>query len=63
VSSHEVIRRLRNDGWLLARSKGSHHHFKHLTKPGLVTVPHPRKDIPQGTLRSIARQSGVSMEL
>ncbi|MFN8601190.1 MAG: type II toxin-antitoxin system HicA family toxin [Candidatus Binatia bacterium] len=28
---------------------------------GTVTVPHPEKDIPVGTLRGIARQSGVRL--
>ena len=32
------------------------------TKPGIVTVPHPRKDLPAGTLKSIARQSGTKLE-
>jgi len=26
--------------------------------PGIVTVPHPRKDIPLGTLKSIEKQAG-----
>ncbi|MCY4374137.1 MAG: type II toxin-antitoxin system HicA family toxin [Spirochaetaceae bacterium] len=39
--------------------KGSHHHYKSDGVPGLVTVPHPKKDIPPGTVRSIERQSGV----
>src|SRR5262245_46820058 len=43
VTSAEVIRALRADGWTLARVKGSHHHFRHPTKPGIVTVPHPRR--------------------
>ena len=59
MSSTDVIRRLLSAGWFEARVKGSHHHFKHPTRPGIVTVPHPRKDIPTGTLRSIERQSGV----
>jgi predicted RNA binding protein YcfA (HicA-like mRNA interferase family) len=58
MKSSEVIKRLEADGWYLARVKGSHHHFKHPTKPGLVTVPHPSKDIVTGTLRSIFRQAG-----
>jgi predicted RNA binding protein YcfA (HicA-like mRNA interferase family) len=61
LDSAEVIRRLNDDGWTVARVKGSHHHFKHASKAGIVTVPHPKKDIPIGTLRSIERQSGVSM--
>jgi predicted RNA binding protein YcfA (HicA-like mRNA interferase family) len=39
--------------------KGDHHNFKHPTKPGRVTVTHPRKDFPMGTLKSIERQSGL----
>ena len=61
MTSAEVIRKLRADGWELARSKGSHHHFKHPIKQGIVTVPHPKKDIPLGTLRSIAKQAQVDL--
>ena len=61
MTSREVIRKLKADGWFEARASGSHHQFKHPTKPGVVTVPHPRSDIPTGTLRSIERQSGVPM--
>jgi hypothetical protein len=38
--------------------KGDHRKFKHPDKPGHVTVPHPRKDLPVGTLRNIFRQAG-----
>jgi len=61
VSSAEVIRRIKAAGWALARSKGSHLHFKHTTRPGIVTVPHPKKDVPIGTLKSIERQAGVKL--
>ena len=61
VTSVEVIRRLRADGWTLVRTKGSHQHFRHPAKLGIVTVPHPRKDMPLGTLKSIERQSGVKL--
>ena len=50
---------LKADGWVLDRVTGSHHHFKHPEKKGIVTVPHPRKDLPPKTLRSIAGQSGL----
>ncbi len=43
---------------MLNHAKGSHYQFKHPSLPGKVTVPHPRKDIPAGTLRSIYRQAG-----
>jgi predicted RNA binding protein YcfA (HicA-like mRNA interferase family) len=61
ISSREVIRRLEAAGWRLVRVTGSHHHFKHPEKPGLVTVTHPQKDVKIGTLRSIERQSGVRL--
>jgi predicted RNA binding protein YcfA (HicA-like mRNA interferase family) len=43
----------------LVRIKGSHHHFKHPVKKGIVTVPHPKKDIPKGTYNSILKQAGL----
>ena len=47
------------DGWYEKRVVGSHHHFKHNTKEGLVTVPHPKKDLPIGTVNSILKQAGL----
>ena len=61
MNSREVIRLLEDRGWVLDRVKGSHHHFIHPTKPGTVTVPHPRREIPIGTLRSIEKHSGVTL--
>ncbi|MEW6140566.1 MAG: type II toxin-antitoxin system HicA family toxin [Thermodesulfobacteriota bacterium] len=57
--SSEVIARLEADGWNQVGQVGSHLYFKHPTKPGRVTVKHPLKDIPKGTLASIRRQSGL----
>jgi predicted RNA binding protein YcfA (HicA-like mRNA interferase family) len=62
MSSGDVIAKLKADGWYEVRVKGSHHHFKHPTKPGIVTVPHPKRDIPKGTLASIQRQSGLKLK-
>ncbi|MFO7709651.1 MAG: type II toxin-antitoxin system HicA family toxin [Desulfobacterales bacterium] len=60
MNSRTIIAMLRKDGWYKAAQYGSHMQFKHREKKGRITVPHPTKDIPTGTLRSIARQSGVS---
>jgi predicted RNA binding protein YcfA (HicA-like mRNA interferase family) len=57
-SSKEIIKMLEKDGWHLKRIIGSHHHFKHPSKPGKVTVPHPRKDLKPGTAKSIFKQAG-----
>lgn len=57
--SRELIRLLEKDGWVQIGVTGSHHHFKHSTKPGKVTVPHPRRDLPTGTVRAVLRQAGL----
>ncbi|MFX4223555.1 MAG: type II toxin-antitoxin system HicA family toxin [Thalassobaculum sp.] len=61
MKSADVIKSIEADGWRQVRVSGSHHHFKHPTKTGLVTVPHPKRDLPAGTLRSIEKQSGVKL--
>ncbi|WP_106344152.1 type II toxin-antitoxin system HicA family toxin [Planifilum fimeticola] len=61
LSSREVIKKLKDDGWYLVKVKGDHHHFKHPVKPGKVTVPHPVKNLKKGTIRGIERQSGVKL--
>jgi len=43
VNSRFLIGQLVADGWYLVRVRGSHHHFKHPIKPGMVTVPHPKR--------------------
>lgn len=61
MSSREVIRRLMDDGWFEVAQVGSHKQFKHPMKPGRVTVPHPKRDIPLGTLRSVEKQAGIRL--
>jgi predicted RNA binding protein YcfA (HicA-like mRNA interferase family) len=56
-----VIRLLEAAGWRVVRVTGSHHHFRHTRRSGTVTVAHPVKDIPPGTLRSIERQSSANL--
>ena len=61
MRSRDVIRKLEADGWYEVRHTGSHRQFRHLTRPGLVTVPHPKKELPIGTLKSISKVSGVKL--
>jgi len=56
-SSREIIRFLMEDGWYEVRVTGSHHHFKHHQKIGIVTVPHPKKQIGDGLFNSILKQA------
>jgi predicted RNA binding protein YcfA (HicA-like mRNA interferase family) len=57
--SRDIIRELEADGWYFVGASGSHHHFKHPSKPGKVTLPHPRKDLHPKTLRSIYKQAQI----
>ncbi len=61
LTSLTVISALKEDGWVQVAQKGSHVQFKHPTKDGRVTVPHPKKDIPIGTLRSIEKQARLKL--
>ncbi len=56
----EVLKLLKNDGWYLVVTEGSHRQFKHYTKKGRVTVSgHPSDDIHPKTLKSILIQAGL----
>lgn len=57
LNSREIIKKLKDDGWELIRIRGSHHQFRHPIKKGLVTVPHPKKDLPKKTVESIFKQA------
>lgn len=61
MDSKAVIAALKADGWEQVAQKGSHCQFKHPAKPGRVTVPHPKRDLPVGTLRSIEKQAGLKL--
>ena len=61
MNSRDIISALHRDGWVQVAQKGSHVQFKHPTKKGRVTVPHPKRGIPLGALRSIERQSGLKL--
>ncbi|MDE2792451.1 MAG: type II toxin-antitoxin system HicA family toxin [Paracoccaceae bacterium] len=56
TNSRDIVKRLKAEGFKLVSVKGSHHKFR----CGAITVvvPHPKKDLPVGTARSIARQVG-----
>ncbi len=58
TDSRDIIRRLRQDGFELVSTRGSHQKFAHPASRKVVIVPHPRKDLPPGTVRSIYRQAG-----
>lgn len=54
--SKKIVKRLIAEGFELVAIKGSHHKFRRNGKT--VIVPHPKKDLPLGTARSIAKMAG-----
>lgn len=60
VSSRDIIKVLEGKGWVLVETRGSHQQFKHPTLQGRATVPHPKKDLPWGTVRSIMKQAQLT---
>jgi len=60
VKVSDILQFLKEDGWFLASTRGSHRQFKHGTKPWRVTVAgKPSDDLAPGTLNSILKQSGL----
>jgi predicted RNA binding protein YcfA (HicA-like mRNA interferase family) len=59
MKSADLIRDLEAAGWELDRVRGSHHVFKHPSKPGIVVVPHPKKDLGKGLVAAIRKQAGL----
>ncbi|NVO16647.1 MAG: type II toxin-antitoxin system HicA family toxin [Rhodoplanes sp.] len=60
--SRDIIRRLREEGFDLVSVSGSHHKFIDSAKRRRVIVPHPKKDLPAGTVRAIYKQAGWSKD-
>jgi len=54
--SKEIIRRLKADGFELVGIRGSHHKFRKGSR--MIIVPHPKRDLPTGTARQIAKAAG-----
>lgn len=57
MDSRALIKLIQKDGWQLVRTVGSHSQFKHPYKKGVVTIPHPKKDLPTGTVNSVLKQA------
>lgn len=59
LSSGDVIRVLQEHGFGFVTQRGSHAKYKNATGR-IAIVPHPKKELPIGTTRSIIRQSGLT---
>ena len=54
--SRKIIKRLKEEGYELISVRGSHHKFRNGEKT--LIIPHPKKDLPLGTARAIAKDAG-----
>jgi len=60
VKVRDLMRLVEAEGWRHVRTTGSHRHYKHASRPNVVTIPgHPGDDVPAGTLKSILKASGL----
>ena len=58
----DLIKIVTDAGWVQLRTRGSHIHYRHPARPGIVTIPAGGKmnnDVPPGTLNSILKQAGL----
>lgn len=60
MTSSALILEIKQAGWVLDRVRGSHHVFKHPLLPGIVVVPHPKKELGLGLVAAIRKHTGLS---
>ncbi len=60
VNSRDVLKALRKAGWHEVNQVGSHKQFRHEIFKGRVTVPHPKKEMHEQTLKSIISQMQIT---
>ncbi len=59
MNSKQVIKQLEDDGWALRGVRGSHPIYTHPSKPGHISVPHPKSDLGKGLVNQILKQAGL----
>jgi predicted RNA binding protein YcfA (HicA-like mRNA interferase family) len=59
MNSADLLKRLQREGFEVVRVRGSHHQLAKPGRPGVVTVPHPKKDLGAGLVSAILKQAGL----
>jgi predicted RNA binding protein YcfA (HicA-like mRNA interferase family) len=59
MTSREVIKLLKKNGWHEVPAVGGHKQFQHSDFPNKVTVPFHNTDLKPKTLTSILKQAGL----
>jgi predicted RNA binding protein YcfA (HicA-like mRNA interferase family) len=63
LGARRILAALQRAGFVIVRSKGSHHFLQHKNDPRRRTIiaMHPG-DLPEGTVRAILKQAGISRD-
>lgn len=61
MDSKAVVKELQARGWKLLRTRGSHHIFRHPDSTTIAVVPHPKRDLPIGTVKALERATGLKL--
>lgn len=59
MRARELEKLLKQDGWQLKNSRGSHRQYVHPRKSGKVTIPFHPGDLDKRTEKSILEQAGL----
>jgi len=59
MSSRELIKMVKADGWYCIGTVGDHHQFKHSTKKGKLTIIHPEKNLPSWIVNDTLKKAGL----
>ena len=60
ITPQKIINLLKKKGFVLDRTKGSHHIYYHAETKKRIVIPFHKKDLPKGTLHEILKQAGLS---
>lgn len=61
MDSRLIIKKIKEAGWLKVRQSGDHVTFKHPDHHQLITITHPRKDLPLGLVKDIENKTGLKL--
>ena len=62
ITPKDIVRILKQKGFLLDRSRGSHQIWLHPVSRKRAVVPMHNKDLPTGTLHAILKQAGIETD-
>lgn len=61
MDSKTIVKLMLSHGWEFVRSRGSHHVFRHSSDGKIAVVPHPKRDLPIGTVKALERATGLKL--